>query len=81
MDKRGKFSLQVQIGAQNKVKYKIDPGRIPLESSWARTGVEAPDQPRVSYREMQRTTVGGYRQVGGSLGQRGVSSLFKSSSG
>ena len=48
--------------------------KIP-ESSPAGTDVEAPEQPRLSYKEMRRTTVVGCRHADGSLEQGGTISL------
>ena len=42
--------LEVQVGKQDKIKGKMEPKRTALESSSAGTGVEAPEQPRLSCR-------------------------------
>ena len=77
-DKRGEI-LFGQVFGKGKVKSKIESERTTLESSPASLGVEAPKQPRLLCREMQRTTVGGCRHTDGSLKQ-GDAYLFKSCS-
>ena len=52
-DKRGESPRHVQGCEEEKTKDKIGPERIALESSTAGAGLEAPGQPRLSYREMQ----------------------------
>ena len=49
--------------------------RTELGSPSTGTGVEAPKQPRLSYREMQQTSIGGSRHADGSLKQGGSISL------
>ena len=63
-DKRRKIPL-VQIFGKEKMKGKIELERTTLEPSPAGTGVEAPGQPRLSCREMQRTTIDGCTYAGG----------------
>ena len=74
-NKRGKISLDVQIDEEKKVKGKREPERTTLQSSPASTGIEAPEQPRLSYRERLRTTVDGCRHADGTLEQAGDISL------
>ena len=73
----GKPRLKVQVDRQNQIKGKMKPECTALESSLAGTVVEAPEQPRLLRREMQRTTVGGCRHADGSL-ERGAASFLKS---
>ena len=72
--KRGKISCG-QVFGKGKIKNKIESEHTTFESSPASLGVEAPKQPRLLCREMQRTTVGGCRHTDGSLKQGGCISL------
>ena len=63
---RGK-TPRVQVFGKERVQGKMESERITLESSLGGTGVEASEQPHLSYREIRRTTVGGCRHANGSL--------------
>ena len=70
-----KFRLNRCSEREGKIKGKMESERITLESSPAGTSVEAPKQPLLLCREMQGTTVGGWRHTDGSLEQGGSLSL------
>ena len=67
--------IQLEAGTQDTIKGKMEPEQIALESLVVGTGVEAPEQPHLSYRKMQRTTVRGCRYDGESLEQGEITSL------
>ena len=69
-DKLGGIQLDVQVCEEEIIQGKMEPERRKLKPSPAGTGVEAPGQPRLSCRQMQRTTVGGCRHAYSRLGQR-----------
>ena len=74
-DKRGYFSLLVQVFEEHKIKGKNKSERIALESSLAGTDLEAPGKPRFLLREMQRTTAGMSTATNDSLELTGTISL------
>ena len=62
-NKREEIPL-VQVFEKKYIKVKMKTERGALESSLAGTGLKAPGQPRLSYREIRPTTVGSYRPAG-----------------
>ena len=71
-DKCGKDLLDVYVCEEEKIKGKMGPGRIALESSLSGTSPEAPEQPRLLLRDMQRTTVDMSTAADGSLEQEEI---------
>ena len=53
----------------------MGPERIALESSLANTGLEVPEEPRLSYGEMRRTTDDVCTATDGSFEQGGIIAL------
>ena len=66
-DKQGGILLPVHVYEEEHIEGKMRPEWIALESSLAGTGLQAPVHPRLSLREMQRTTVRKSTAADGSL--------------
>ena len=64
-NEREEIFPEAPAGGEDKVKGKMKPEQTTFESPLAGTVVEAPEQPHLSRRDMQPTTVGGYRHADG----------------
>ena len=74
-DKRGKLPLDGHVCEKELIEGKTKPKKTTLESPLAGTGFEAPEQPCLLLKEMQRMTVGTYTAADGSLELREIISL------
>ena len=70
--KRRDILLHVQVCEEEKIEGKIESEWIALESSLTCTSLEAPRQPRLFCKDMQRTTVGVSSAADSSLKQGGI---------